>query len=103
MGVSLTTLIDDRKQQQQLSAIEASTLDEIAQKGKQIFTQDLGKTETVVEAYRVLDNNNFEVMIGISYSTHEAAKQMGEIVKKSFVEKGLQSASVDINDKLGLK
>lgn len=101
MGVSLTTLIDDRKQQQQLSALEASTMDEIAQKGKQIFTQDLGKTETVIEAYRVLSNNNVEVMIGIAYSTSEAAKQMGKTIKKTFEEKGLQVAAISLDEKMG--
>lgn len=99
MGVSLTTLIDDRKQQNQLSAVEASTIDEIAQKGKQVFTQDMGKTETVVEAYRILSNNNFEVMIGIIYSRDEATKQMGRTVRKVFEERNLQTASLE--EKLG--
>ena len=101
MGVSLTTLIDDRKQQNQLSALEASTIDEIAQKGKQVFCQDMGKTETVIEAYRVLPNNNFEVMIGITYSAAEARKQMSRTVKRAFDEKNLQTASLD--EKMGWK
>jgi hypothetical protein len=99
MGVSLTALIDDRKQQNQLSAIEASTMDEIALKGKQIFSQDLGRMETVIEAYRVLNNNNMEVMIGIAYSTAEVSKQMSNTIKKAFKDKGLQTASLD--EKMG--
>ena len=101
MGVSLTTLIDDRKQQQQLSAVEASTIDEIAQKGKQIFSQDMGKTETVVEAYRVLSNNNYEVMIGIAYNMTEATRQMSKAIKKNLEEKGMQTAAFDLDEKLG--
>lgn len=101
MGVSLTTLIDDRKKQQQLSAVEASTLDEIAQKGKQVFSQDLGKTETVVEAYRVLANNNFEVMIGIAYSTSEATQQMSKAIKKNLEDKGLKTAASELDEKMG--
>ena len=101
MGVSLTALLDNRMETNQISVTEAETISEVAQKGKQIFSQDLGRTENILEAYRVLPNKNVEVMVGIAYSQSEARKQMAKAVKKAFEEKNLQSASID--EKLGWK
>ena len=82
MGVSLTALIEEKIQQEQMSAIEAKTITEISQESEQIFSQNMGKTETVVEAYRILQNNNYEVMIGIVYPTSSAVKQMDDVIKE---------------------
>lgn len=99
MGVSLTSLISERIQTQQISATEASTIHEIADNSKQIFTQNLGQTNTVLEMYRTLANGNVEVQIGIVYSIDEIRNTTRDALKKSMNEKGLQTASLD--EKMG--
>lgn len=82
MGTSITALIDIKIDNKEISTTEAATLHETAEKCKQIFSQNLGQTTTVLEVYRELPNGNAQVQVGMIYSTAEAMRIIRETVKK---------------------
>lgn len=99
MGASLTSLVDERIQSQQFTTVEAATIQEMSNRSKQIFSQNLSNTEVMMEVYRKLSNGNIEVQTSIMYNSKDIQKVVRESVKREFEQKGLETATLD--EKLG--
>ena len=55
---------------------------------KNLITQSIGRTITVVEAYRTLQNKNKEVLVRIAYNSDMAKKATKDIVRKDLENRG---------------
>lgn len=99
MSVSITSLIDQKLQNEQITATEAATLHEAAEKSKMLYSQNIGQTLNVLEIQRTLDNGNTQVRITKAYSSKAAMKVIRDTVKGQMQDRDLQNASLD--EKLG--
>ena len=75
----VTALIENNVDNKQLSPEEAASVAKTISAGKQLISQNVGRTLTVIEMYRVLQNKNKEVRVQIAYN----AKMAKEAAKKA--------------------
>lgn len=68
----ITTLVDNSVANKQLSKEQAVSITKSVMAGKNLITQSLGRTITVVEAYRTLHNKNKEVLVRLGYNAQMA-------------------------------
>lgn len=64
----VTALIENSVANNQLEAEEAATVTKSVMASKNLISQSIGRTITVVEAYRTLSNKNKEVLVRIAYN-----------------------------------
>ena len=84
----VAALTENTVSNNQLSAEEAATVTKTISASKSIIAQNLGRTLTVVEAYRTLPNKNKEVLVRIAYSMEAAMETAKNAVRKSLEEQG---------------
>lgn len=72
----------------QLGAEEAATVTRSVMSAKNRIVQNIGRTLTVVEAYRTLRNKNKEVLVRIAYSSEMAMSAAKNAVRESLEVEG---------------
>lgn len=91
----ITTLIENSVANQQLAGEEASSLTQSILGAKNLISQSIGRTITVMECYRVKPNKNKEVLVRIAYNG-----AMAKAAAKRAVQDDLKSKSKDLQNKL---
>lgn len=91
----ITALVENQVANQQLSAEEATTVTKSITASKNLISQSIGRTVTIMEVYRTLQNKNKEVLVRIAYNS-----AMAKAAAKQAVRKGLESQGDEVKGKL---
>ncbi|MBQ9655662.1 MAG: hypothetical protein IJV38_06525 [Prevotella sp.] len=84
----VTALIENTVANKQLEAEEAESIVQSIIAGKNLISQSIGRTITVVEVYRTLQNRNKEVLVRIAYNSSMAKAAAKRAAKKELEKKG---------------
>lgn len=84
----IAMIVENEVSNSQLSAGEAATITETISASKNLITKRLGRVVPVVELYRVLDNQNKEVLVRIAYNTDNAMQAAKTVVKEELAKRG---------------
>ena len=84
----VTALIENTVANKQLEAEEAESIVQSIIAGKNLRSQSIGRTITVVEVYRTLQNKNKEVLVRIAYNSSMAKAAAKRAAKKELEKKG---------------
>lgn len=84
----ITALIENTVANDQLGQEEAESIARSVMASKNLISQSIGRTLTVVELYRTLKNRNKEVLMRIAYSTNTALNIAKKVVKQDLEDKG---------------
>ena len=90
-----TALIENSVANQQLANEEASSLAQSIMGAKNLISQSIGRTITVMECYRIKTNKNKEVLVRIAYNG-----AMAKAAAKRAIQDELKNKSEDIQKKL---
>ena len=91
----VTALIENSVANQQLANEDASSLTQSIMGAKNLISQSMGRTITVMECYRVKTNQNKEVLVRIAYNG-----TMAKAVAKKAIQDELKGKSEDLQKKL---
>lgn len=91
----VTALIENSVANQQLANEDASSLTQSIMGAKNLISQSIGRTITVIECYRVKTNKNKEVLVRIAYNG-----TMAKAVAKKAIQDELKGKSEDLQKKL---
>ena len=91
----IAALVDNSVANKQLSNEEAASVTKSVMGGKNLISQSLGRTITVVECYRVKPNKNKEVLLRIAYNG-----AMAKAAAKKLILKDLENESEALHEKL---
>lgn len=91
----VTALIENSVANQQLANEDASSLTQSIMGAKNLISQSIGRTITVMECYRVKTNKNKEVLVRIAYNG-----TMAKAVAKKAIQDELKGKSEDLQKKL---
>lgn len=98
----VTSLVESTVANKQLEAGEAASIVETVQASKNLISQSIGRTRTVVECYREnKKNGNKEVLVRLAYNGEMAKKAVMEAVKDELEKKG-ENLHAELNKALGL-
>ena len=86
----VTALIENTVANKQLEAEEAATITQSVMASKNLISQSIGRTVTVMEAYRTLGNRNKEVLVRIAYNSHMAKEAAKRALQQDLEEKGME-------------
>lgn len=84
----ITALVENTVANKQLGPDEAASITESVTASKNLISQSLGRTVTVVECYRTLANKNKEVLVRIAYNVEMANEMAKKVIRKDLEEKG---------------
>lgn len=84
----VTALIENTVANKQLEAEEAESVVQSIIAGKNLISQSIGRTITVVEVYRTLQNKNKEVLVRIAYNSAMAKAAAKRAAKQELEKKG---------------
>lgn len=85
----VTALVENTVANKQLEANEAASIVETIMSSKNLISQSIGRTITVVECYRELKkNNNKEVLVRIAYNGDMAKEAVKKAVRDELDKKG---------------
>lgn len=84
----VTALVKGTVANEQLKAEEAASITEILMVSENLISQSIGRTITMMEAYRTLKNKNKEVLVRIAYNGDMAKESAKEIVREELRKKG---------------
>jgi len=85
----VTALVENTVANKQLEANEAASIVETVQSSKNLISQSIGRTITVVECYReVKKNGNKEVLVRIAYNGDMAKQAAKKAVREELEKKG---------------
>lgn len=91
----VTALIENSVANKQLANEDAASLTQSIMGAKNLISQSIGRTITVMECYRVKSNKNKEVLVRIAYNG-----AMAKAAAKRAIQDELKSKSEDIQKKL---
>ena len=91
----VTALIENSVANQQLANEEASSLTQSIMGAKNLISQSIGRTITVMECYRVKTNKNKEILVRIAYNG-----AMAKAAAKRAIQDELKNKSEEIQKKL---
>ena len=91
----VTALIENTVANKQLEAEEAESVVQSILAGKNLISQSIGRTITVVEVYRTLQNKSKEVLVRIAYNS-----SMAKAAAKRAAQKELEKKGEDLQKKL---
>ena len=91
----VTALIENSVANNQLGAEEAATVTKSVMAAKNLISQSIGRTITVVELYRTLNNKNKEVLVRIAYNG-----EMAKAAAKKAMREELEQKGDDLHEKL---
>lgn len=84
----VTALIENTVANEQLDAEQAASVTRSVMASKNLISQSIGRTITVMEVYRTLENKNKEVLVRIAYNSDMAKKAALKAVKEDLEKKG---------------
>lgn len=84
----VTALIENTVANEQLDAEQAASVTRSVMASKNLISQSIGRTITVMEVYRTLKNKNKEVLVRIAYNSEMAKKAALKAVKEDLQKKG---------------
>ncbi len=84
----ITALIENTVANEQLSSEQAESVTRSVMASKNLISQSIGRTLTLIEVYRTLSNKNKEVLVRIAYNSDLAMKAAKKAVKQNLEEKG---------------
>lgn len=84
----VTALIENTVANEQLGAEQAESITRSVMASKNLISQSIGRTITVMEVYRTLSNKNKEVLVRIAYNSEMAKKAALKAVKEDLEKKG---------------
>lgn len=91
----VTALIENSVANNQLGAEEAATVTKSVMASKNLISQSIGRTITVVELYRTLSNKNKEVLVRIAYNS-----EMAKAAAKKAMREDLEKSGSNLHEKL---
>lgn len=91
----VTALIENTVANEQLPAEEAASITSSVMAAKNLISQSIGRTITVMETYRTLGNKNKEVLVRIAYNS-----EMAKAAAKKAVREDLEKKGDDLHKKL---
>ena len=83
-------MIENTVANKQLEVEEAATIPQSVMASKNLISQSIGRTVTVMEAYRTLSNRNKEVLVRIAYNSRMAKEAAKRALQQDLEEKGLE-------------
>jgi hypothetical protein len=98
----VAALIESTVANNQMNAEEAESLSESVMASKNLISQSIQRTITVIELYRTLPNKNKEVMIRLAYNGEMARAAAKKAIRKTMEEKG-QKLHDQLDAALGFK
>lgn len=84
----VTALIENTVANKQLEAEDAASITSSVMAAKNLISQSIGRTITVMEAYRTLGNKNKEVLVRIAYNSEMAKAAAKKAVREDLEKKG---------------
>ena len=84
----VTALIENTVANEQLEAEQAESITRSVMASKNLISQSIGRTITVIEVYRTLSNKNKEVLVRIAYNSNMAKKAAKKAIKEDLEKKG---------------
>ncbi len=84
----VTALIENSVSNEQLAEEEAVSVTESVMASKNLISQNIGRTITVMELYRTKSNKNKEVLVRLAYNSEMAKKAAKEAIRKDLEAKG---------------
>lgn len=84
----VTALIENTVSNEQLEAEQAESITRSVMASKNLISQSIGRTISVVEVYRTLKNKNKEVLVRIAYNSNMAKKIAKKAIKEDLEKKG---------------
>lgn len=91
----VTALIENSVANEQLANEDATSVTQSIMGAKNLISQSIGRTITVIECYRVKTNKNKEVLVRIAYNG-----AMAKAAAKRAIQDELKSKSEDLQKKL---
>lgn len=91
----VTALIENTVANKQLAAEEAASVTQSILAGKNLISQSIGRTITVMELYRTKQNKNKEVLVRIAYNG-----DMAKAAAKKAIREDLEKKGEDMHKKL---
>lgn len=84
----VTALVENTVANEQLSAGEAASITKTVMSSKNLISQSIGRTLTIVECYRINDKGNNEVLVRIAYNGNMAKQAVKQIVREQLEKEG---------------
>lgn len=84
----VTALIENTVANEQMEAEQAASITRSVMASKNLISQSIGRTITVMEVYRTLPNKNKEVLVRIAYNSNMAKKAVKKAIKEDLEKKG---------------
>lgn len=84
----ITALVENTVSNKQLAAEQAASVTQSIMAAKNLISQSIGRTITVMELYRVKPNKNKEVLVRIAYNGNMAKAAAKKAVYEQLEEKG---------------
>ncbi len=84
----VTALIENTVSNEQMEEEQAQSITRSVMASKNLISQSIGRTITVMEVYRTLSNKNKEVLVRIAYNSEMAKKAALKAVKEDLEKKG---------------
>ena len=84
----VTALIENTVANSQMEQGEAASLTKSVLGSKNLISQSIGRVVPVVEAYRVVNGNNREVLVRVAYNVELAKKAAKNVIVKDLEAKG---------------
>lgn len=91
----ITALIENTVSNKQLAAEQAASITQSVMASKNLISQSIGRTITVIELYRTKQNRNKEVLVRIAYNG-----DMAKAAAKKAVREDLEKKGDDLHKKL---
>lgn len=89
IATDLTTLVNVKLANQQISADKAISASEIVEKGKSLVSQKLGSTIPLIEIYRISMNGTTEVQIRLAYDKEKGLKAALDAIDSELEVEGI--------------
>lgn len=84
----VTALVENTVGNEQLSAEEAASITKTVMSSKNLISQSIGRTITVMECYRINSKGNNEVLVRIAYNGEMAKAATKKIIRDELEKKG---------------
>ena len=91
----ITALVENTVSNKQLAAEDAASVTQSVMAAKNLISQSIGRTITVMEVYRTKQNKNKEVLVRIAYNG-----AMAKAAAKKAVRENLEKRGDDLHKKL---
>lgn len=96
----VTALIENTVANKQLSQEQAASVTQSVMASKNLISQSIGRTISVMEVYRTLSNKNKEVLVRIAYNSQMAKEAAKKAVREDLEKKG-EKLHEDLDKALG--